>query len=343
LSCFALFACRVSIATLPGIETYRGTSAVIQNILKKLRAGKSSAAEIEDALSRINIDEMERAAEELEAERRRILLDGSDKDLEAIEARITVANRDIERAVAAKEELERRLGDAVAAEQNGERLARYRTAKAKGEQAAARLAKEYPGYAKGIVDLIRIIAEATVEVQLVNESLPAGVDPLPDPEFSVRGLPGLPRKIISEREVELWFYVNNNNIAPEAIWKDLDREDHDGDGVVDRAGYNSPQRFEKRRFIKRDYLEREQMVHPARLAGINLPGVVAGDMPYWREPAVNDARAILSCLTTISEHKPAARKDRREARIEYIPVEPPPAIAQETGASSDEEAEVEGA
>src|SRR5690242_5137371 len=96
----------------------------VADVLKKLRTGKSSVAEITAALAEIDVDALEAASEALEAERRRVLLDGSDKDLEAIEAKITAADREVERAVAAKAELERRLEQATAAQSEGERIAR---------------------------------------------------------------------------------------------------------------------------------------------------------------------------------------------------------------------------
>jgi hypothetical protein len=290
------------------------------SVLKKLRAGKSSVAEIEDALSKLNIDEMEAAAEKLEEERRHILLDGTDKELEDIETKITAANRDVERALATRAELEKRLREAAAAEADSVRLARYRAAKKAGELAAARVAEEYPRHAAGIRDLIRELAEATAAVQLANEDLPAGQEPLPDPEFSARGRVGLPRKIVGEEEVERWYNVSQGSIAPEALWTKLDQMDHERTGVVRDAGYGCV--YEKRRFIRREYLAEESMIRPERLAAINLPGFAADDAPFWRAvmPS-NDVRAILARLSAVSQHKPVAREDRREVRVEFIPIE----------------------
>lgn len=289
-------------------------------VLKKLRASKSSVAEIEDALGKICIDELESAAEKLEAERRRILLDGSDKELEAVEVRIVAANRDIERGLAAKTELEKRLRDAAAAEADSVRLARYRTAKETAEFAAAKVAKEYPKHAKAIVELIRALAEATAAVQLANDDLPAGADPLPDPEFAVRGIPGSPRKIVNEVELVRWCVVDTGEIPPETLWSKLDQRDHEGSGVIREAGLGN--NYEKRRFIRREYLEAEPMIRPDRLASINLPGFAADDPPIWRAiPSHNDVRFILTRLSSLPLTEPVAREDRREVRVEFIPVE----------------------
>ncbi|PSJ57389.1 hypothetical protein C7I85_22660 [Mesorhizobium soli] len=301
------------------------------SVLKKLRTGKSSVAEIEDALARINIDDLEAAAEKLEEERRRILLDGTDKELEAIEAQIVTANRDVERALATRAELEKRLREAAAAEADSEKLARYRAAKKAGELAASRVAEEYPRLAAGIRDLIRALAEATAAVELANNDLPTGQDPLPDPEFAARGRGGLPRKIVSEQEVTRWYNASQDSIAPETLWSKLDQMDHDRTGRVNDVGFGCV--YEKRRFIKREYLEAEMMRRPDRLAAINLPGFAADEPPVWRAVVPsNDVRTILSRLSAVSQHNPVAREDRREVRVEFVPVEDEPVDALVVGA-----------
>ncbi|MDH6235156.1 hypothetical protein M2281_005778 [Mesorhizobium soli] len=293
---------------------------VLDKVINLIAKPKSSVAELEAALSRFNIDELESAADKLEADRRRILLNGSDRELEDIESKITGANRKIERALAAKDELEKRLREAAAAEADSVRLARYRAAKKAGELAAARAADEYPRHAAAIVELIRALAEATAAVELANGDLPAGQDPLPDPEFAARGKAGLPQKIVSEEEVDRWYNINQCGIAPEALWSKLDRMDHGRTGVVNDAGFGCV--FEKRRFIRREYLEAEMMVRPDRLAGINLPGFAGDDGPIWRAVTPsNDVRTILARLSAVAQHIPVSREDRREVRVEFIPVE----------------------
>lgn len=299
-------------------------------VLQKLRKGNLSVAEIEGALSEINIEEMEAASTKLEEDRRRALIEGTDKDVEAIEAKITLADRDIERAVAAKAELERRLEQATAAESEGERLSRYKAAKMKSKQAADRVVKEYATHAQAIADLIRVLAEATVAVQAANADLPTGAEPLLDPEFAARGAPSLPAKTISEEEVVLWYRVGRDEIVADVVARKLDDMDrHSGrTGVLNVASGNEiwPGKYERRKFIRREYVEEERWIAPEPLSKINLPGLMADDRHFWNSFNIGDARSVLARFDQLSQQEPTSREDRREIKIEYVPVEEKPAI-----------------
>jgi chromosome segregation ATPase len=177
----------------------------MQNIIKSMRGQAKTADQLSQALDQIDIEALEAAEEKLEAERRRVLLDGSDKDLEAIEAKIATANRDIERAYAVKAELTKRLDEAAAAATEAELTERYSSAKAKADAAAKMLAKEYPAIGRRFVDLIRAIAEADIAVdeadrywrrqQLIlrAQMLGAGLDP----ETIERGLNDFKREVLA--------------------------------------------------------------------------------------------------------------------------------------------------
>jgi hypothetical protein len=89
---------------------------MMKNILDLLRKPKNSSAELRDALSQLSVAEAEKLVETLEADRRKYLLDGSEKELEAIEAKLASANRDVERTYVAIEELKRRIAEAGTAE-----------------------------------------------------------------------------------------------------------------------------------------------------------------------------------------------------------------------------------
>jgi chromosome segregation ATPase len=94
----------------------------IQTILAMIRGkSMSGAAEMRDALSRIDIPALERDVDDLEAIRRRLLVEAEgDEQLLEIEARLATANRDVERGIAAKAELERRIAEAETAEKIAE-------------------------------------------------------------------------------------------------------------------------------------------------------------------------------------------------------------------------------
>jgi hypothetical protein len=293
-------------------------------VLQKLRKGNLSVAEIEGALSEINIEEMEAASTKLEEDRRRALIEGTDKDVETIEAKITLADRDIERAVAAKAELERRLQEATAAESEGERKARYKAAKTKAKQVADRIG-EYAVHAKAIADLIRLLAEASIAAQEANNDLPAGAEPLLDPEFAARGLPALPEKTISEEEVTLWYRVKAREIVADVVARKLDEMDrHSGrSGVLDLASGNEvwPGRYEKRKFIRREFLGEERWVSPEPLSKVNLPGLMADDLPFWNDHNASGARSILARFDQLSQLNPVPREDRREVKVEFVPID----------------------
>ena len=159
----------------------------IQTIIKSMRGQAKTADQLRQALDQIDIEALEAAEERLEAERRLVLLVGSDKELDAIEAKIATANRDIERAYAAKVEFTKRLDEAAAAATEAELTERYSSAKAKAD-AAAKMLKEYATIGRRFVDLIRAIAEADIAVDEANvrrqqqlilraQMLKAGLDP----------------------------------------------------------------------------------------------------------------------------------------------------------------------
>ena len=133
-----------------------------------MRGQANTAEQLRQRFDQIDIEGLEAAEEKLEAERRLVLLVGSDKELEAIEAKIATANRDIERAYVAKAEFTKRLDEAAAAATEAELTERYSSAKAKADAAAKMLAKEYPTIGRRFVDLIRAIAEADIAVDEAN-------------------------------------------------------------------------------------------------------------------------------------------------------------------------------
>jgi hypothetical protein len=90
-------------------------------ILEFLRKPRSTAAELREARDQLSVQEAEKVVEELEAQRRKALLDGSsEKDIEAIERQIATANRDVERTAAAIEAITVRIAEAEASEHQQE-------------------------------------------------------------------------------------------------------------------------------------------------------------------------------------------------------------------------------
>ncbi|EJW12617.1 hypothetical protein A33M_1900 [Rhodovulum sp. PH10] len=95
------------------------------SFLGLLKKSNLTAAELRNAVTKISVRDLEATVAELEAERRRLLLDGTDDQVAGVEAKITIANRDVERACAAVEEYTARIAEAEARERMAglERLA----------------------------------------------------------------------------------------------------------------------------------------------------------------------------------------------------------------------------
>ena len=80
------------------------------------RPDKRTAADLRAAQGQIDQNALEARVNELEGRRRRLLLGGTDVELEAIGREIAAANLDCERASAAADELAQFLGAAEARE-----------------------------------------------------------------------------------------------------------------------------------------------------------------------------------------------------------------------------------
>lgn len=112
---------------------------MLADALDLLRRPQASAAELRAALDSLSAPDAEREVDAIEAERRRILLDGTDADLATIETRISAACRTLERTTAAIDELQRRLAETERAEGDAERRARHERARKASADAAKRL------------------------------------------------------------------------------------------------------------------------------------------------------------------------------------------------------------
>ncbi|CDX22111.1 hypothetical protein MPL3356_390151 [Mesorhizobium plurifarium] len=311
----------------------------MQAILKSMRGQPKTVEQLQATLDALDIEGLEAAAENLEVERRRVLLDGTDKDLEAIEAKIASANRDIERAYAAKTELTKRLEAAKAAATESELRARYDAAKAQADAAGKMLRKEYPELAKRLVSLIRTLAEADVAVEEANRQLPADAPPLLPAEILVRRRPGTNEKIISEKEVSLWVHAGTVTPFAEDRQAEADQREKDyaanwnglpPDGVI-QVGSS---RVVKRRFIRKTYVPRGNAMLHTPLASIELPGLVGGDPPFWDQfrVSVQSPRSILARLQELATLKPAPPAEAGQPVVELIP------IAEDHASNNSEEA-----
>lgn len=285
------------------------------DIFKLLRRPSNTAADLKAALAAIDLQGAEAVAEAMEAERRRVLLDGTDKQLAEIEARIIAANRDVERLYAAKEELERRIEAATVVEAQQDRAVQYAAAKAQSEAATKLIATKYPAIGRDFVALLKTLAEAQVAVDVANHNLPDGATPLADPEFALRGRPGQPEKTLKEERVTLWCYDSPGvQIMPPEKQEEMNRR-HPGEDVGSVQGQR---RAFKRRLIRRTFVPWKAPERPVALATIEMPGLKAGDPPIFTSPSFADPRSVLAKLVLIAEMRPAPEVNQADIIVEYL-------------------------
>lgn len=87
--------------------------SVTSRILALIRQPIATSKELRDTLAGLDIPGAERLVDELEVQRRRLLLqDGADDQIDALDVRIRAANREVERLYAAKEELQAKITEA---------------------------------------------------------------------------------------------------------------------------------------------------------------------------------------------------------------------------------------
>ncbi|MFC3323323.1 hypothetical protein [Mesorhizobium cantuariense] len=259
----------------------------LRTLLATIRKPKTGRQEIEAALAKLDVDAAECAAEDLEAERRNLLVSGDDKDLAAVEEKIAAANRVIERSIAMRSELERRLAAIHGEEIEAERRQRFEAAKAATVEAGKAMAK-YHGLARQIVDILETVAAAEVAIEATNKQLPVGEALLRSAEHIARGLGGAPREIVSQEKIEKWYYagaaaawgaVQENQIG--GIKSDGGRS---GELVVDVRNEGQPRRYpvERKTVLRTVLLEAQGADRVTPLAAaIHLPALPSGAADLW--------------------------------------------------------------
>lgn len=114
----------------------------------------ASAAELREMRSKLSVADAERGVSELEAVRRKALINGSDQDVDRIEKDLGRAKREVERTVAAVEELDARIVAAEKAELNAELDAAIAEATAQ----CRHMGEDFDGLRKNLDEAARAIA-----------------------------------------------------------------------------------------------------------------------------------------------------------------------------------------
>ncbi|MDX7950486.1 hypothetical protein P7D22_04740 [Lichenihabitans sp. Uapishka_5] len=174
----------------------------IRAVLKKPAA---TTAQLAAALDQVRKAETEAhtAVEAAGAKFEAGVLD-SDADRQKKRAALFDARTTADDATALRLEAERRHVAALATDEDARRKLLHQAATEASAAAAAVLAKEYPRACLTILGILGQLACAQRTVAAANAELPAGADPIADPEMVARGVPGLRREIVSEEVVELW-------------------------------------------------------------------------------------------------------------------------------------------
>jgi hypothetical protein len=255
----------------------------------------------------------ERRREKIEAGRADALLAGEAERLKHRED-LALAVADVADAEEATRILAARFAEAEASEAEAVRRQRYEAAEAQTVAAAKKLRSDYVKHARGLADLLRVVADADAAVEAANCDLPEGVDPLLATEDRVRDIPGEPRKILRDERCHRWISaLTGNFIVDEAIVQDLGR----GRGVIhvpaaSEHHYARPNRHEVDRVLCREveFLPSVSRKFGPRLAELVLPGLRAGDAEIWSPAQSTSPDAILDRLDALAEEPPTERPAR---------------------------------
>lgn len=128
----------------------------------------------------------------------------ADADRQKKRAALFEARTNADDATALRTEAERRHVSALAVDEEARRKLLYQAGAEASTTAAEALAKQYPRLCRELLGILGQLACAQRTVAMANAELPAGAEPIADPEMVARGVPGVPREVISEEVVELW-------------------------------------------------------------------------------------------------------------------------------------------
>lgn len=135
----------------------------VRGLLDMLRKPKTTTDEIRAALKGLSVEVAETRVEELEASRRRALIDGTDSQVEEIERQILIANRDVERVVATIQELNVRLELAEASELQ-RKIDSTAASMRKIQAEQVKLYVELDALAMRLAEVLRLIKEGDLEL-----------------------------------------------------------------------------------------------------------------------------------------------------------------------------------
>lgn len=306
--------------------------ATLKTLLGVHRKADANSAEIDAALAgaRAEIEAAERVAAEADAAYRDGLLRLEEPELEKLIADRQTATVRRDRAIALVSALSERLAVSQAAEVQAERRARYDAARKAQASAAKVLATEYPKLARGLVSVLRTIAEADALARAANEALPEGVDGLATVEGMARREPNVPERIVADETFTAWCGPGGQRLDPEA--QAVVEPAADGVSGTWKPFGSPPVSVTLRRFRRVTSVpEAFGRSLPALASTLNLPPLRPTHAPFWTADAAEAPAGIIAAIDAASPNwgqpaGPAVLFDP-EPRTEVILLDEPAADA----------------
>lgn len=138
----------------------------MKRFLDLLRSPKPSSAELRTAIAENDVEAAQAEHARLNAQHAELLMEGDDKTLDALEARISAARRQVERVTIVRDQLHASLAEAEAREAAEILTAERGAAEAEAEAVAKVLRTTYP---KMVADMVAVLARLEASEQAVRD------------------------------------------------------------------------------------------------------------------------------------------------------------------------------
>lgn len=295
----------------------------LRNLLRRHPEAEPTEAAHDRDTAAAEVSAAEAAVTAAEEAYRAGLLEATPADLRALDDNRRAAAIRVDQARAFLAALETRLAEAQDREAERGKVERYAAARAQADAAADTLRDMYPQLAGALVDLLRGVAEAELSVKAVNANLPRGAAPLLPVESRVRDLPGRPEEIVSEAEVTR--FCRKGAQLPGGLDQSAVHRVNGGEWFIQFSNAQN-EYVAERAFIEQSYLPKDPGRSADGLAArLSLPGLRAGDAPFWKPPG--DTVRPEKVLSVIVEHEADRRfgeaaLPERKVETRLRPVDP---------------------
>ncbi|MFK0641739.1 hypothetical protein NO134_12560 [Ochrobactrum sp. BD22] len=144
-------------------------SRMLDTIKKIIKGGDAQTSEtLKAVLVKIDLAKLQSDLDAARSERARLLLEGTDADIQTAEQKIDAARIALDRGRAASEEITARIGKAEQIEAEEAFQAERTAVEKKADDAAKNLAKVYPEASKVIIQALELLMQAQAEVDNFN-------------------------------------------------------------------------------------------------------------------------------------------------------------------------------